>query len=134
MSVINVTIDNIQIQAEKWQDPYGPSHSFFLSLPHIKRGIPQKCAVASYQCVRLLARGPNAKDELSVAVPKLSDIQFGIQVLGFSMPWAWNKYLEDKEVNDQKYAEYCNQEIEAYFKNFLERAKLLGKYLSLLKI
>lgn len=66
-------------------------------------------------------------------VPKLNDVQFGIQVLGFKMPWAWNKYIENRAKNDAKYWEYAHKENREYFKKFLRRAKLHRKHISLLK-
>jgi hypothetical protein len=113
-------VNGKEIQAERWQDPYGPVHKFYLT---VGGGQPQPCKEADYHCVRILAGEQGAQGDFHLTVPVLTDCEFGIQKLGFEMPWAWNKYLEDRKGNDKKYIKYVEAEIKAYFEDFIKRIR-----------
>lgn len=119
--IVRAEINKVKVEGRIWQDPYGPTNTYFLSLPHVQNGIPQCCSRADYDCIRVLA-GQLKLDCLSV--PVLSNVQFGIQVLGFEMPWAWNKYLENRAKNDKKYKKYVRKMAKSFFNNFLVRSGL----------
>lgn len=123
--IVRVTIGESRIKANVWQDPFGPTHCHFLAKEHLgyPDRLPQRCSAADYHAVRILA-GQDAVGEFQIAVPKLNDCDFGIQVLGISMPWAWNKYCENRKENNEKYSKYCQRENLAYFKDFLKRMDL----------
>ena len=116
MTVTIAIIHGRTVKAERWQDPHGPTHTFYT---WVEGKQMLGCPAANYQCVRVFDGQPYAWSMLKQAVPKLSEVEWAEE-----RGRTWKEEFETPEgLSLREYRVYVEETTSAYYSVFLKKVR-----------
>ena len=116
MTTTKVIIHGKTVKAERWQDPCGPTHTFYTWVEG--KQLPG-CPAANYHCVRVFDNQPLAWNMLKHVVPKLSEVEWAEE-----RGKTWKEEFETPAgLSFREYRSYVEETTSAYYSVFLKKVR-----------